>query len=134
MLLVTLLACIGASFSSLKLLMHVCVCDRNEVVWCLNGSFLLVKLSWKIWLAKEEWVKCTSESSLPCVRHWLAAHYLNTNKGRFCNNSEIDTLISKRLSVQNKAKLSQLEIVNKQYYGGGVSNFQLREFRFVLYR
>ena len=31
------------------------------------------------------------------------------NKGRFYNNSEIDTLISKRLSVENKAKLSQLE-------------------------
>ena len=29
-------------------------------------------------------------------------------KGRFCNNSEIDTLISKRSSVENKAKLSQL--------------------------
>ena len=42
------------------------------------------------------------------------------NKGRFCNNSEIDTLISKRLSVENKAKLSQLEIVNKQYCGRGV--------------
>ena len=30
------------------------------------------------------------------------------NQGRFCNNSEMDTLISKRLSVENKAKLSQL--------------------------
>ena len=28
------------------------------------------------------------------------------NKGRFCYNSEIDTLISKRLSLENKAKLS----------------------------
>ena len=34
------------------------------------------------------------------------------NKGRFCNNSEIDTLISKRLSVENKAKLFQLEAQN----------------------
>ena len=33
---------------------------------------------------------------------------LSTNKGRFCNNSEIDRLISKRLSVENKVKLSQL--------------------------
>ena len=33
---------------------------------------------------------------------------LSTNKGMFCKNSEIDTLISKRLSVENKAKLSQL--------------------------
>ena len=33
---------------------------------------------------------------------------LSQNKGRFCNNSEIDTLISKRFSVENKAKLSQL--------------------------
>ena len=32
----------------------------------------------------------------------------NCNKGRFGNNSDIDTLISKRLSVENKAKLSQL--------------------------
>ena len=31
-----------------------------------------------------------------------------SNKGRFCNNSEVDTLISKRLSVENKSKLSQL--------------------------
>ena len=36
------------------------------------------------------------------------------NKGRFCNNNEIDTLISKQLSVENKAKRSQLEIVNKK--------------------
>ena len=57
-----------------------------------------------------------------------------TNKGRFCNNSEIDTLISKGLSLENKAKQSQLEIVNKQYCGGGVSSFQLREFRSALYR
>ena len=55
------------------------------------------------------------------------------NKGRFGENREIDTLITKRLYVENKAKLSQLEIVNKQYCGGVVS-FQLREFRFVLYR
>ena len=33
---------------------------------------------------------------------------LSTNKGRVCNNSKIDTLISKRLYVENKAKLSQL--------------------------
>ena len=30
------------------------------------------------------------------------------NKGRFCNNRENDTLISKRLSEENKAKLFQL--------------------------
>ena len=46
--------------------------------------------------------------------------FLKNNKGRFCNNSEIDTLISKGLYVKNKAKLSELEIVNKQYCGGGV--------------
>ena len=34
------------------------------------------------------------------------------NKGRSCNNSKIDTLISKRSSVENKAKLSQLETQN----------------------
>ena len=56
------------------------------------------------------------------------------NKGRFCNNSEVDILISKRLSVEKKAKLSQLEIENIQYCGGGVFSFQLREFRFVIYR
>ena len=33
---------------------------------------------------------------------------LSTNKGRFYNNNEINALISKRLSVENKAKLSQL--------------------------
>ena len=30
------------------------------------------------------------------------------NQGRFCNNSEIGALIAKRLSVENKVKLSQL--------------------------
>ena len=30
--------------------------------------------------------------------------------------------------------MSQLEILNKQYCGGGVLSFQLREFRFVLCR
>ena len=34
--------------------------------------------------------------------------YVAANKSRFCNNSETDTLISKRLSVENKAKISQL--------------------------
>ena len=43
----------------------------------------------------------------------LEASYVNfffdhANKGRFCNNSEIQTLIAKRLSVENKAKLSPL--------------------------
>ena len=33
--------------------------------------------------------------------------FTDENKGRFCNNSEVDTLISKQLSVENKAKLSQ---------------------------
>ena len=33
---------------------------------------------------------------------------LSTNKVRFCNSSEIDAPISKRLPVENKAKLSQL--------------------------
>ena len=37
------------------------------------------------------------------------------NKGRFCFNSKMGKQISKRLSVENKAKLSPLEIVNKQY-------------------
>ena len=32
----------------------------------------------------------------------------STNKGTFCNNSKTDALISKQLSVENKAKLSQL--------------------------
>ena len=46
------------------------------------------------------------------------------NKGRFCKNSIIDTLISKQLSEEKKAKLSQLEIVNKRYCGGGVLSCQ----------
>lgn len=55
------------------------------------------------------------------------------NKGRFCSIGEIDALISGRLYVEGKAKLSQLEIINQQYCGGDVLIFQLREFRFVLY-
>ena len=53
----------------------------------------------------------------------LNKHSHEVNKGGFCNNSEIDTLISKRLSVENKAKLSQLEIVNKQCCGEDVLSF-----------
>ena len=67
--------------------------------------------------------------------NWLKVMLIisSYNKGRFCN-SGIFTLIAKRLSIENKAKLPQLEIVNKQYCKGGVLSFQLREFRFVLYR
>ena len=46
------------------------------------------------------------------------------NKGIFCNNSAIDTPILKRLYVENKAKLSQLEIVNKQYRRGDASSWE----------
>ena len=35
------------------------------------------------------------------------------NKGRLFNNSDIDTLISNRLSLENKGKFSYLEIANK---------------------
>ena len=55
-------------------------------------------------------------------------------KGRFCNNSEIDALNSKRLSVENKAKLSQMETNCTSSAVLFICNFQLREFRFVLYR
>ena len=34
--------------------------------------------------------------------------FMLTNKGRFCNTNEIGPLISERLSVENKAKLSRL--------------------------
>ena len=54
--------------------------------------------------------------------------------GRFCNNSDLETLISKRFSVENKAKLSQLETQNTSSAVLFIYNFQLREFRFVLYR
>ena len=37
---------------------------------------------------------------------WASLERASTNKGRFCKNSEIDTLISKRLYVENNAKLS----------------------------
>ena len=33
---------------------------------------------------------------------------IGANKSRFCNNSDIDTLFSKPISVENKVKLSQL--------------------------
>ena len=38
----------------------------------------------------------------------LCSSLIPNNMGRFCNNTEIDKLISKRLFVENKAKLSQL--------------------------
>ena len=45
---------------------------------------------------------------LPFFTSWSfqSSYTVYTNKGRYCNNSEIDTLISKRSSVENKAKLS----------------------------
>ena len=53
------------------------------------------------------------------------------NKGRFCNNCKIDTLISKWLSVEKKAKLSQLETQNTSSTVLFIFNFQLREFYFL---
>ena len=38
------------------------------------------------------------------------------NKGRFCNDSKIETLISKRLSVKNKAKLETQKTSSAVYY------------------
>ena len=62
----------------------------------------------------QDWWVCLISSAH--VRTWDIQHVPRPNKGRFWNKSEIDTLISKRLSGKNKAKLSQLEIINKQYY------------------
>ena len=65
-------------------------------------------------------------------KFWWTSVY--RNKGRFCNYSRIVTLISKRLYVENKAKLSQLETENTYSAVLFIYHFQLREFRFVLYR
>ena len=70
--------------------------------------------------------------NLKLITQKIKGRYLK--KGRFDNNSEIGALVSKRLYVENKAKLSELKIVNKQYCRGDVLSFQLREFHFVLYR
>ena len=56
------------------------------------------------------------------------------NKGIFCNNTGIDTLISKRFSVESNVILSQLETQKNFSAVLSICNFQLREFRFVLYR
>ena len=46
---------------------------------------------------------------LECWKIFKYASFWPTmNKGRFCNNSGVHTLILKRLSIENKAKLSQL--------------------------
>ena len=67
--------------------------------------------------------------------HPLPRSYLHPyNMGRFFNNSEICTRISKQLSIENKAKLSQLETQNISSAVLFICNFQLREFRLVLYR
>ena len=49
----------------------------------------------------------------------------------FLTIAKVDTLISKRLSVENEAKLSQLETQNTSSAVLFIYNFQLREFRFV---
>ena len=41
------------------------------------------------------------------------AKLFQPNKDRFCNNNEVDTVISKRLSGENKAKLAQLTTIAK---------------------
>ena len=54
-------------------------------------------------------VKFDDIEDIPVRSHYF--RYATTalyKKGRFCNHSKIDTLISKRLTVENKAKLSQL--------------------------
>ena len=71
-------------------------------------------------LKEDLWIKGDNavKSHLACFRHWLKdaswfkglviwkAGPWSRNKEKFRNNSEIDTLISKKLSVENKAKLS----------------------------
>ena len=54
------------------------------------------------------------QSKIECPR-WTKNRWTEialNKKGRFCNNIEIYTLISKRLSIESQAKLSQLETQN----------------------
>ena len=44
-----------------------------------------------------------------CCKICTSVDTVLPNEGRFCNNSAIDAFSSKRLSVENKVKLSQLE-------------------------
>ena len=97
---------------------------RNSTVLAVKHSLLLVLMEPPISMAYLQQRK----------QDQFISQTPDKNKGRFCNNSEIYQLILKRLSVENKAKLSQMKIVDKQYCGRGVLSFQLGEFRFVLYR
>ena len=51
------------------------------------------------------------------IRHsrFLRRQAHSKHRERFCNNSEIDTLDPKRLSEENKAKLSQLETTRADF-------------------
>ena len=55
------------------------------------------------------------------------------NKEDIFNCSERD-INFKAIICREQAKLFQLEIVIKQYCGGGVLSVQLKGFRFILYR
>ena len=48
----------------------------------------------------------TNFKAIVCIEQ---SETLATNKSRYCINNEIGTLISKRLSVENKAKFSQVD-------------------------
>ena len=110
---------VGLDFTSEAILsLELCSAQTN-IIYCVNRKISLPG----IFRTTRHLVKARATRTTPC---W-------NNEGKFCNNIKIDTLISKRLFAENKAKLSQLEIVNQQYCGGGVS-FQMREFCFVLYR
>ena len=53
-------------------------------------------------------VRRAKDTSVRCSSDTFAAMLLRIKQGQISNNSDIDTLTSKRLSVENKGKLSQL--------------------------
>ena len=91
--------------------------NKKEYISCCDSKFHATQRSsdnlYNVYLYIYKYIYITKYSTI-------------YNKGRFYNNSKIDTLISKRLSVKNKAKLSQLETQNTSRAVLFIYNSQLR--------
>ena len=75
---------------------YLCSCVPSQGIYYLALSYLTFGCLVARW----------QEKSLHSLSYEFFSGY--SSKGRFCNNNKIDTWDSKRLSVENKAKLSQL--------------------------
>ena len=91
-----------------KLSFSLCGTDNQVVYPPLSDSIPITNQSVAVIFNQLGEYVNKSKNKMLCKDIMDKMYVLSLNKGRFCKNSEIDTLISKLLSVENKAKLSPL--------------------------